>query len=126
MNAFGYNSKAILKHTYIVKATVAYTEPKTGHVVILLINPAIEMKGLDHHLFCPMQCHMNGVLVNEVPKFLAPISNETTHAIQLENPFDATHPITIPLKLNKANSYFKVRSDDQNILKIEIMAEAPW
>ena len=43
-----------------------------------------------------MQCYMNGVLIDEVPKFLAPVPSETTHAIELENPFDATHPIIIP------------------------------
>ena len=53
------------------------------------------------------------------------------HAIQLENPFDATHPINIPLKLNRVTSYFEVRTptqeeyEDQNILKIELMAEIP-
>ena len=56
-----------------------------------------------------MQCHMNGVLIDEVPKFLAAIPSETTHAIQIENPFDATRPIIIPLKLNRVTSYFKVR-----------------
>ena len=52
---------------------------------------------------------MNGVAIDEVPKFLAPIPSETTNAIQLENPFDATHPIFIPLKLIRVTSYFKVR-----------------
>ena len=71
-----------------------------------------------------MQCHVNGVLINEVPKFPAPIPSETTHAIQIENPFYATHPIIIPLKLNGVTSYFDVRKptweeyEDQNILKI--------
>ena len=56
-----------------------YTEPKTGQVVNLLINQVIEMKGIDHHALCPMQC-----CINEFPKFLASILNETTHATQLE------------------------------------------
>ena len=51
---------------------------------------------------------MNGVLSDEVPKFLALVSYESKNAIQLENPFDATHPIIIPLKLNRVASYFKV------------------
>ena len=47
------------------------------------------------------------------------------HAIQLENSFDATHPIIIPLKLNGVTSYFKVRKltqkeyEDKNILQID-------
>ena len=86
----------------------AYMEPETGQDAILLINQAIEMKGLNNHLLCLMQCCMNGVLINEVPKFLAPIPSETKHAIQLKNPFDATHPTIIPLKLNRVTSYFTI------------------
>ena len=109
VNVFGYNTKAGSKHACIVNAVVAYTEPKTGQVVILLINQAIEMKGLDHHPLCPMQCFMNGVMIDEVSKFLAPVPSETTHAIQLENPFDATHPIIIPFRLKRVTSYYVVR-----------------
>ena len=90
MNVIGNNTKARSKHAHVVDATVAYTEPETGQVVILLINKAIDMKGLDHYLLCLMQCRMNDVLFDEVPKFLAPIPSETTHAIQLENHFDPT------------------------------------
>ena len=90
VNIYGYNPKAVSKFSHIVDATVAYTEPKTDHFVIILINQVIEMKGLDHHLLCLMQCSMNGVLIDEVPKFLAPFPSETMHVIQLENPFHAT------------------------------------
>ena len=107
VNVFGYDPKVGSKKDHIVNAAVTYTEPETGHPVILLINQAIEMNGLDHHLLCPMQCCMNGVRINEVPKFLA---SETMHAKQLENPFDATHPIFIPMKLNGVTSYLKVRT----------------
>ena len=71
MNVYGYDPKAGSKYTHVVDATVAYTESETGHVVILLPNQVTEIKGLDHHLLCPMQCHVNGVLINKVPKFLA-------------------------------------------------------
>ena len=78
--------KVGLKHACIVYVAIAYTEPETGHVVILLLNQVVEMKGLNHRLLCQMQCCMNGVLINEVPKFLALIPSETMHAIQIENP----------------------------------------
>ena len=84
MNVFGYDFKVRSKCACIVDATIAYTEPKTGQVVILSINQAIERKGLNHLFLCPMHCLMNGVLIKEVPKFLAPIPSETMHAIQLE------------------------------------------
>ena len=101
VNLYGYNPKAGLKHACIVNAAVAYIVPETGQIFIISINQAIEMKGLGHHHHCLMQCCMNGVLINEVPNFLAPFHSETMHAIQLENPFNATHPINISLKLNR-------------------------
>ena len=48
-----------------------------------------------------MQCFMNGVWIDEVPKFLAPIPSETTHAVKIEDTFDATDPIIIPLNLEE-------------------------
>ena len=131
MTVFGYNPKAGLRHVHIVDATIAYKVSETGQLVTLVVNKAIEIKGLDHHLLCLMQCHVNGVLINEVPKFLVPIPHEKMHAIQLENPFDATHPIIIPFQLNRVTSYFRVRMftreecEEQNILKIKLTTEAP-
>ena len=55
VNVYRYDTKAGSKCFYIVNAIVAYTEPETGQVVILLINQAIEVKGLDCHLLCMMQ-----------------------------------------------------------------------
>ena len=90
MIIFVYDPKAVPKDACIVDATVAYTEPETdperGHVVILLMNQAMEMKDLNHHLICLMQCYVNGVLIDEKPKFLAHVLSETMHAIQIENP----------------------------------------
>ena len=91
----------------------------------------IEMKGLNHQLLYWMQHGMNGVMIDKVPKLLAPAPSETIHAIQFENPFNATHPIIIPLKLNRVTSYFEVRKstqkehEDKNIFKIELMVDPP-
>ena len=90
MNVYGYDPKVKLKHACIINVTITYTEPEKGQVAILLTNQAIEKKGLDHHIVCPMQCGMNGVLIDEVAKFLAPIPSETMHAIQITNLFNAT------------------------------------
>ena len=89
VNVFRYDPKLGSTCACIVDAAVAYTEPERGLVVILIINQAIGMKGLDHHLLCLMQCCMNGVVINEVPTFLAPAPSKTMHAIQLKSPFDA-------------------------------------
>ena len=37
----------------------------------------------NHQLLCPMQCCMNDVLINEVPKILAPLPSETMHTIKI-------------------------------------------
>ena len=115
------NHKAGSKHAHKVDAAVTYTIPETDQVVILSINQAIEMKGLDHHLLCLMQCCMNGLLIDEVPKFLPPIPSETMHAIQIKNPIDATCPIIISLKLNRVTSYFKMK----NLLKKSMRTRMP-
>ena len=118
-------------HTCIVDAAVAYTESDRGKAIILSISQVIKMNSLDCHLLCSIQSCMNGVLIDEVSKFLAPILSETMHATQLENIFDATHPIIIPLKLYRVTNFFEVRKlireeyEEQNILKIELMVEAP-
>ena len=77
-----------------------------------------------------MKCYMNGVVIHKVPTLLAPVPTETTHAIQIMNPFDVTHPMTIPLKATGVTSYFDVRKSTQEeyedliILKIELTMEA--
>ena len=76
---FGYDPKVGFKHAHIVVAAADYDEPKMGQVVILLTNQAIEMKGLDHQLLWLVQCSMNGVLIDEVLKLLAPIHSETMY-----------------------------------------------
>ena len=87
--------------------------------------------GLVNHLLCPMQCHLNGVHISEVSKFLAETSNETTHAIELVDPFDATHLLIIPLQLSSVTSYFDIFSpiiadyEDEEIPKIHLTTEEP-
>ena len=93
VNVYEYNSKPGSEHACIVDAALSDAIPETGQVVILSINQVIEMKGHDQHLLCLMLCHMNGMLIDEVPKFLAPIPSETMHAIQIEKPFGATHQL---------------------------------
>ena len=104
MNIYGYYPKVGSKCAHKIGAIVAHIKPETGQVVIFLINQAIEMNGLDHHLFSPMD-HMNCVMINEVPKLLAPIPGEIMHAIQIINPFGTTQPI-IFIKLHEYTSYF--------------------
>ena len=45
---------------------------------ILLSHQVIDLKDLDHDFLCPMQCYMKGVVINEVPMFLAAMLSKTT------------------------------------------------
>ena len=96
-----------------------------------MINQAVCINGLVNHLLCPMQCHLNGVHISEVPEISAETPSETTHAIDLVNPFYATHPLIIQLQLSSVTSYFDVYSpsiteyENDDILKIHLTAEEP-
>jgi NCAIR mutase (PurE)-related protein len=60
------------EHTYkTVSGVIGYIDPTTGRMLHLVINQAIHIPHLDHHLLCPMQCRVNDVTVDETPKFLA-------------------------------------------------------
>ena len=75
---------------------------------------------------------MNGVQISEVPKFLTETLSEITHAIKLVNPFDAIHPLIIPLQLSGVTSYFDVYSlsvagyENNEVPKIHLTAEEPY
>ena len=80
-----------------------------------------------------MQCHLDGVQIIEVPKFLAESLSETAHAIELVNPFDTIHPLIMLLQLSRVTSYFDVFSpsvteyENNDIPKIHFTAkEPPW
>ena len=75
-----------------------------------MINRAVCINGLEDHVLCPMQHCLNGVLISEVTKFSAESSSVITHAIKLPDPFDAAHPLIIPLKLSNVTSYFDMYS----------------
>ena len=79
MNVFTFDPKAESMHDCIVNAAVAYTKPETGQVVIHLMNQAIEINGLDHHILCLILCPMNGVLIEDVPSGSSSLWDHTCH-----------------------------------------------
>jgi hypothetical protein len=52
----------------IVSGAVAYDHPITGKVYILVFHQAIYCRQMDNHLIRPMQCRVNGVVINDTPK----------------------------------------------------------
>ena len=75
--------------------------------MILMITQAILVPEVDHCLLCPMQCRINGVEINEVPRFLTSNPTALSHSIVIADPTDDTHHYTIPLQLEGVVSYFE-------------------
>ena len=82
----GYNpASPSLPNVKTVGAVVAYDDPMTGQTIMLTINQALHIPNLENNLLCPMQYRMNGVLVNDVPKFLKDKPSNDDHAILIEH-----------------------------------------
>ncbi len=65
----------------------------------MIINQAIHILHLDHHLHCPIQCHVNDLTVKDLPKFLAADPTDQTHALTLTDPDNPLQPVILPLTL---------------------------
>jgi hypothetical protein len=64
----GYDEYLGSKTYQTVSGVVAYDDPQTGRMLHLIINQAIYIPHLDHHLLCPMQCCVNDMTINDPPK----------------------------------------------------------
>ncbi len=95
----GYDPSLCTKTYAIVSKGRAYDDPKTGEVYHLVINQAIHIPHLDHHLLCPMQCQVNDVIVNNMPKFLMSDPTDHTHALTIKDPDHPAQMVILPLAL---------------------------
>ena len=98
-----------------------------------MINQAICINGLENHVLCLMQCHLNDVHINDISKFLAEIPSLPPHSKWLTDPFNAAFVLIIGLQLSRVTSYFDVYSpsiakyENEEIPKIHLTAgEHPW
>ncbi len=102
-----------------VSGVVAYDDTQSGRTLHLIIHQAIHIPHLDHHLLCPMQCRVNDVIVNDLPKFLASDPTDQTHALTIKDPNNPLQPVILPLNLRGVTSLLYVRPvtiDDFNSL----------
>jgi hypothetical protein len=74
-----------------------------------VINQAIHIPHLDHHLLCPMQCQVNDVIVDYTPKFLMSDPTDHTHALTIIDPHQPTQMVILPLALRGVTSLLNVR-----------------
>jgi hypothetical protein len=114
VSVVGYD-ESFGSNTYqTVSGVVAYDDPQTGRMLHLIINQAIQIPHLDHHLLCPMQCRVNDVIINDLPKFLATDPTDQTHALTLTDPDNPLQLVTLPLILRGVTSLLNVRSTTIN------------
>jgi hypothetical protein len=106
----GYDPALGVTRYDIVSGVVAYTDPTTGEEYHLVINQAIHIPHLNHHLLCPMQCRVNDVRVNETPRFLAKKITDNTHALTIVDPDDPLQTITLRLALRGVTSVLDVKN----------------
>ena len=52
---------------------------------------------------------MNGVIINELPKFIVYNPDEATRTLQVTDPLDDDSTLTIPFYLHVNKTYFSLR-----------------
>ena len=75
------NRLGVVEGKPIVATDLAYDEPDTGQVTILIGHQWVSIKKIEKNLLCPMQILMNDVIVNDQPKSLTDNMTEEDHAI---------------------------------------------
>jgi hypothetical protein len=110
----GYDKSLGSKTYQTMSGVVAYNDPQTKRMLHLIINQAIHIPHLDHHLLCPMQCRVNDVIINNLPKFLAADPTDQTHALTLTDPDNPLQPVILPLILKRVTLLLNVRSTTIN------------
>ena len=91
-----------IKDVPIVQAATAYTDIETGNTFILIINEALYMGDtLQSSYLNPNQMRCHGVIVDDIPRHLAPNPSTATHSIYVPS-----LNLHIPLSLDGIISYF--------------------
>jgi hypothetical protein len=105
----GYDPSLGTKTHATVCGVLANDDPVTGEVYHLVINQAIHIPHLDHHLLCPMQFRVNDVVVDDTPKFLAPDPTDNMHALTITDPDWPAQMVILQLALRGATLLLNVR-----------------
>jgi hypothetical protein len=106
----GYDESLGSKTYQTVSGVVAYDDPQTGRMLHLIINQAIPIPHFHHHLLCPMQCCVNDVTVNDLPKFLAANPTDQTHTLTINDPNNPLQSVILPLTLRGVTLLLNVRT----------------
>jgi len=94
----------------IVTCAVAYDDPRTFTTVILVFHQSLYFgERLTHNLVCPQQLRMNGIEVNECPRFLESTGGDKSHSI-----YSPSDDFILPLALDGVISYFATRKPSEH------------
>ena len=106
INVMGYDKAQgmLAVNMKTVTAALAYNDPSTGEVIIIIAYQAVLIPHLEVNLVCPMQVRMNDVRLDKVPKFLTKNHTSHNHAIHFSQ-----EEITVPMSLHGVTSYFPTR-----------------
>ena len=93
----GYDPELVSRDFKTVSAVLEYTHPLTGKIYRLVIHQAPQIPNLDHHLLCPMQCRVNDITINDVPKFLMKTPTPDRYSIVAHDVDNPLTPLVLPL-----------------------------
>jgi hypothetical protein len=110
VSVVGYDKSLRSKTYQTVSGVVAYNDPQTRRMLHLTINQAIHIPHLDHHLLFPMQCRVNDVTVNDLPKFMAANPTDQMHALTITDPNNPLQPVILLLTLMGVTPLLNVRT----------------
>ena len=97
-----------------VSAALAYDDPETGEVILLIIHQAISIPHMDNNLLSTFQLRLNDVKVNDVPKILTDKPSVENHCLIVPSPCEEDYdPYLVPLGLHRVNSVFSTRKPTQ-------------
>jgi hypothetical protein len=96
-------SLGLVNKVTVVTAAIAYNNPRTGEVFILLVHKALYFPEMKNYLLSPVQLRLNDIEVNEQPKFLTKLSITKDHAI-------IAGKLVTPLDLHGITSFFHRRT----------------
>ena len=113
-----------------ISGSVAFDHPQTEQVYLLIFHQCIHSDHLDHNLLCQMSFRMNGVEINETPKFLLENPTYSIHAIIVEKP-EGGGLLVFPILINGVKSYFTCQNlkiseyKDRDLPIIDFSVESP-
>ena len=100
---------------HTVYTFMIYTYTMTGSAYHLVIHQEINIPHLDHHLLCPIQCRVNGVMINDSQNFLTNDLTPQTHdiVINIEDSDVESENLIFTLSLKGVTSYMPVNNPNK-------------